>query len=1014
MTALAMAAMMMASCASSDDGEQNVVDNREAVLGKTEVAFNAYANRGVSRSGLAGDMILYKLKYTKENKGGFGVFAYYTDLKKYDQTYVPNFMYNQGVFWNGEDGLSGTNAWEYSPVMYWPNEYGSYSASDDEDKVSFFAYAPYVTATSVASGSVEDATYGITGFSRNTAAGDPIVKYIASFDPAKSVDLCWGVNAGTTWDKIQGGGVQAMTAGLPWLDVEHPRTTGQKMTFTFKHALSQLNVQIDADPDITTHNETNAVDANSKVYVRSISFTGIALQGALNLNNAVANTAQWLDYSGTTDLPYGESVTVKDGRRDGREGAAGAEATNETPAGLNPDIIQNSTATNGVTKDLQNLFAGALVTTPVYVIPTGEAMTVTIVYDVETKNDNLSTYLSDGTTHGVSIENKITKTIAFDDVEGAGLESGKKYTLKLHLGMNSVKFNAAIDDWDDSVVEGEGWLPGNAAVRLAINNPQFSGPAPSRRMTRGLSGTSPVTVSFESGDAMGLYVMTSTGVKSANVKVTHNGAGWSTDSPIPYNSDYSYYIYYPYNSTAPTTASVGGGSATDFFSTLISGWTVDADQSTREKLMNQMLMVAKGTVSGSAPNNYTVTFTPENQMALIQLSDHKYTLASDANYTWEYLETDFSAAANKPYASGTKLYYVAAPGGANITFGTRSAAVPAGASGLTTDVITATNHTLAIGDIMADDGSLWSSYTDLAAQNTASGTSIKPIGFVFKTSTSTTDNTAGYTHGYVMSLYSANSGKRVENWSTGTADTWTQVTDKLCDVEYADEANPTADEIEMQWQNITTDLDGRKHCNTATTNYTTFTASDGSTLTAMKAAYKNNLIGSETPTGCSSWYLPSIGQLYEFVVNVTNAAEASYVPTTHATGGNTDWTWRRISGSYICHDFYLANGVKTGTSAKIAKKINDFLIAKGLTAVYHDGNSNISYELGKFQAFAKADSETPADAVGNYQYFWSSTERTASVPFLLSFDGYGILYLGGNSHNTKATAHLQVRSVLAF
>ena len=177
--------------------------------------------------------------------------------------------------------------------------------------------------------------------------------------------------------------------------------------------------------------------------------------------------ALWLDWCGCTDLAYGQSVTVHDGRRDSREGAAGAEAANETPTGLNPNIIQNSTATPGVIHEYQNLFKttstdpATALQEAICVIPTGEAMTITIVYDVETTNPKLASYLSDGTTHGSSIENKITNTVTFGGVAGAGLESNKRYALKLHLGMNSVKFDAEVSDWATNTVNGEGWLPSN-------------------------------------------------------------------------------------------------------------------------------------------------------------------------------------------------------------------------------------------------------------------------------------------------------------------------------------------------------------------------------------------------------------------------------------------------------------------------------------------------------------------------------------------------------------------------
>ena len=486
-----VAAMLLASCASSDDGLQAEKPSPTDVTpadGKYPVSFSAYADRAVTRGGKVGGTNIDALKEAKADGGGFGVFAYYTDLKKYDQTYVPNFMYNQGVFWKGADG-TGAEEWLYSPVMYWPNESGTDAQSDDEDKVTFFAYAPFVETTSVAAGSVEDATYGITGFSRNTNQGDPLVKYIANFNTANTVDLCWGVCSELSWPKIQGGTTQSMTAGLPWLDVERPQTTAQRMKFTFKHALAQLNVQIDADVDKTDHASNDVLDANTKIYVRSVSFTGIALKGALNLNNTVANQALWLDYSGTTDLPYGESVTVKDGRRDGREGTVGAEATNET-AGINPELVQSTAwgATGekpGVTVGFQNLFSpstpfadsenptadelAARLAEPVYVIPTGEAMTVTIVYDVETANPDLSSYLSDGVTHGSSVENKITKTIYLAG-SPMSLESGKKYNLALQLGMNSMKFDASVDSWDNTVVNANGWLPENVSAVRILNS----------------------------------------------------------------------------------------------------------------------------------------------------------------------------------------------------------------------------------------------------------------------------------------------------------------------------------------------------------------------------------------------------------------------------------------------------------------------------------------------------------------------------------------------------------------
>ena len=119
-----------------------------------------------------------------------------------------------------------------------------------------------------------------------------------------------------------------------------------------------------------------------------------------------------------------------------------------------------SSGANGV-----NLFRSETATAPIYVIPSGQPLKVTIVYDVETKDSNLPTYLSDGSSKGTSVQNTITKTITTGSgasTSSLKLEVGKQYTVKLHLGMTSVKFNASIsDNWGDTKVNGSADLPAN-------------------------------------------------------------------------------------------------------------------------------------------------------------------------------------------------------------------------------------------------------------------------------------------------------------------------------------------------------------------------------------------------------------------------------------------------------------------------------------------------------------------------------------------------------------------------
>ncbi len=456
----ATVAAMLASCSSDDLSLTSSTSSKQLLTdeyGNPGCFFDGNSQRSLTRAGYAGVMDNDQLK-----TNGFGVFGYYTNLNEYDQLSKPNFMYNEKVVYSG-------GSWTYSPIKYWPNEYGSKAQSDDVDKLTFFAYAPF-TANTPATGKVAEDKVGITGFTRHNATGDPYVKYVGSLDPTQCVDLCWGVadpSADVEWKTIQGGS-QPISKGMPWINVQRPeKSLGQKMKFFFKHALAQLNVQIDADVNTNTHGAGAEVDAKSKVYVRSITFNGFAMKGALNLNNDAANTPNWKGYNCSNEPIVAEEYTIYDGMKDGQEGT-GYKASNEKVTGLNPTIIQTKkwseqAATDGVQKAAKNLFNNTDATAPIYVIPTGDNMSVTIVYDIETKDDNLAGTVSDNETNGVSIKSEISKTITLTSGDALKLEAGKKYTIQLHLGLSQVEFDAVVSDWDDSAAAGEAWLPENGA-----------------------------------------------------------------------------------------------------------------------------------------------------------------------------------------------------------------------------------------------------------------------------------------------------------------------------------------------------------------------------------------------------------------------------------------------------------------------------------------------------------------------------------------------------------------------
>lgn len=445
---LVLAGLLAASCSREPAGYG------QQGASATPLAFDAYVPRVVTRAGVAGDVTTTGFNSGDLGAAGFGVFGYYTGSGSLGSDSQPNFMYNQQV------KKSGGN-WSYAPVKYWPNEYPD-ALSSETDHVSFFAYAPYVDviratgqldAASALAGADDTAT-GIVSLSALADRGDPLVNYVASADPARAVDLCWATVAdhpdasNPTATFVYWGYPSArvrLDGGLPWLNLTRAPSVDDRIGFVFRHATAKLNVQIDAPSDY--------VVGDTRVYVREVTFTGMAMEGALNLNNRTAATAQWVGFDGNGRISR-EAVTICDGRQDGLEGRFADPGEGLT--GINPNLIQDTawgdaSQKDGVTATAMNLFgSGADALAPIYVIPNGQPLTVTLTYDIETA-DSLPGTVSDGTTRGVSIENRSSLAIR-NGIGDVVMEAGKSYTLLLHVGLNGLRFDVAVeDDWDYNV-----------------------------------------------------------------------------------------------------------------------------------------------------------------------------------------------------------------------------------------------------------------------------------------------------------------------------------------------------------------------------------------------------------------------------------------------------------------------------------------------------------------------------------------------------------------------------------
>lgn len=448
---------MLAACTSESENGPSAKISYETVAAAQQVpvTFGTYlGEQAITRYGYTGVMDDTQLEAAIAAGGGFGVFGYYTDNGNYVSTAnsgsKPNFMYNQGVFYN-------TDHWEYSPIKYWPNEYGNSAASTGTDRLSFFAYAPYVPLKAATQGSTEgdsdgfipntsDANLkgvsgsGILSVSGNNYGGDPIITYGFATNPANSVDLMYAKSANAITDGPASNNTPPaannIAAGDPLVDLTKQSTAGI-IKFDFKHALARLELEVIGAFDVTTSGSGYGdLDASSKITVESVVITGDwSTSDRLNLH-----TGTWAN---TTAVSTNQTITINSGN------------------GLNPNVLDNNPANfaaitvsgvegQGNAKSVMTDGSGN--TQYLMFIPdtNTKIKEVTITYFVNTNDGNLYDGMS-------RVQNVITKTLGTPIT----LSAGNAYKLVLTLGMTTVKIDAQVSPWVTTGNESEVWLPIN-------------------------------------------------------------------------------------------------------------------------------------------------------------------------------------------------------------------------------------------------------------------------------------------------------------------------------------------------------------------------------------------------------------------------------------------------------------------------------------------------------------------------------------------------------------------------
>jgi len=329
--AAAASALMLTACSSENDVVQNTTPQTQTTVQQQAVGFDIYtpAATNARRAGYAGVMNTEKLKTnTNTEKVGFGVMAFYTDDTPYPATntnFTPNFMFNEHIYWK--------SGWTYDPLKYWPNEttkdsQSPFADATELDKISFFAYAPYVSTgegktlnTKTDDHLAIDATpannidawtgsqpYGIMAISRETAEYDPLVEWKATpisttADLDRQVDLLWGVAPnGMSYQSVNPSVYIDKPFGFPLYDMVKP-DKDQKIKFLFQHALSRIGLSVVSSIDQVAPGDDGGVfnKAQTRVLIKSVEVFGdFGTQGVLNLNNDQKNKARWISDGLTT------------------------------------------------------------------------------------------------------------------------------------------------------------------------------------------------------------------------------------------------------------------------------------------------------------------------------------------------------------------------------------------------------------------------------------------------------------------------------------------------------------------------------------------------------------------------------------------------------------------------------------------------------------------------------------------------------------------------------------------
>lgn len=355
---LAIVVLTLAGCSENEITEQNPDTNKA-------IGFSTYT--AVQTRGAENNLPAVKAS-------AFGVMAYQTNGAYNPTGAKSEFMNNQKVTWN-----NGGNAWEYTPSKFWP--------SGANDKVSFFAYAPYAGSN------------GITLTSAD-ASGNPKVKFELQSNQKGMIDL-------VVSDPMDGSsGTTDMTSA------------SGTVNFKFLHPLTRIAMEAKTGTDISANTDT-------KVFV-----TAVSLIHTSKLNSKGTLDMKDLTWASNTSDYLASPYVLTTAQVDGILNLTAADFAGYTTSSI--DISSAGTTATSLFPANEYLF----------LLPVNNATGTTAAGDVKVKIEYEIVNKTGAATHTSSL---VEKTV---DLPAGVLKKGTAYKFTFTVGLNAISFDiTSVEGW---------------------------------------------------------------------------------------------------------------------------------------------------------------------------------------------------------------------------------------------------------------------------------------------------------------------------------------------------------------------------------------------------------------------------------------------------------------------------------------------------------------------------------------------------------------------------------------